>query len=192
MEYMKNLYPKISNVKRSNKVINILNIISIVISIILIIINYLINKEILWSLICILGIIYVWITTIYSIKKNVNIGSHVIIQVICISALVLGIDYIISYKGWSLKIAIPIILIVANVTMLLLTIVSHKRYYKYALNQIKIFIITAIILLIPVIKLIKFNILYMILAIIALISLILAFTLCGRDLISEIKKKFHI
>lgn len=186
------LYPKISNVKRNNKIITGLMIGSIVLAIALVSINYYTEQKMHWSWLAIIGIIYCWITTIYSIKRNVNIASHVMLQMLCISIGLVLIDYIIGYKGWSMKIGMPIIIIVANVTMCILTIVSRKRYANYSFYQIMILFVTIVMLLLIPLGVTKLNTLYIIASMISIISMIISFLLCRKELINEFRKTFHM
>ena len=80
----------------------------------------------------------------YSIKRNTNIAGHVLIQTLAISLLTAYIDYRIGFRGWSIEIAIPIIIIISNLTMLILTIVSYKRYIRYAIYQLIIVLFSAL------------------------------------------------
>lgn len=83
------LYPEILNIKKGNKIKKSLILLSISISIILIVINICVDKKNHWSLLCILGIIYVWVTVLYAMDKNVNIASHVLLQTIAISCMII-------------------------------------------------------------------------------------------------------
>lgn len=186
------LYPKISNIKRNNTIIRGMLILSIVVSILLMLINYLTNPELHWSFLTIAGIIYIWITTIYSIKKNVNIASHVMLQMLCTSILLIGIDYILGYQGWSMIMGMPIIIIVANLSMVVLALVSRKKYAQYSLYQIIIGIFTIIMLCLIPLGIAKLNTLYIIAAGVSSISLILSISLCGREIINQIHKTFHM
>ncbi len=186
------LYPEISNIKKSNKIIKSLMVVSVLVSIILLILNAFIKPQLHWSFLFIVGIVYIWVTTIYSIKKNVNIASHVMLQMLCVSILIVLVDVIIGYKGWSLIIGIPIIVIVANLTMLILTIISHKKYVKYVIYQAIIFIFTIALLFGILIGIIKINILYIIAFGIGIISMIMSFSLCGKQIIEELNKRLHI
>lgn len=115
------------------------------------------------------------------------------IQMIIISLLTLAIDIVIGYSGWSVKIAIPIIIIVANFTMLVLTIVSRKKYLKYALYEIIIFIFSMLPLILTLIKIIPNNSILSIIAVsVSLIVSILILILCGNDINQEIQRRFHI
>lgn len=185
------LYPQKLSSKKSELIIKIAILISIIIALILVIINRLTNQDIHWAALANAGIIYAWITIIYSINKRTNIAGHVLVQLIAIAVLTTYIDYRISFKGWSLEIAIPIMIIVANITMLILTIVSYKRYVKYAIYQL----IICILSLIPIYFIYEHMVLNMVLSYVAIgisiLNFILTIILCARDVKEAIIIKFH-
>lgn len=186
------LYPKILNIEKGKIIKKMLLLISVIISILLVVINFCIDTTYKWSLLCIVGIIYVWLTTLYSLKRNVNIASHVMIQMICITALTVAIDYILGYEGWSITLAVPIIIMIGNVTLLILTIVSRKKYIKYAIYQIIIFILSMIPLILMKYNVQNYNLPTIISSSIAGATLCLTLILCGRDLYKDIIRRFHI
>ena len=193
MVYM-TLYPKIRNVKRGNIAIKIMAIVSIVIALTCTIVNLCTSNRYLWCLIVMVGIIYSWITVIYSVHRNINIASNVVLQTIAISVLTLCIDYILGYQGWAINLAIPIIIIVANVTILVLTIVSVRRYYKYAIYQL----ILSVLSFIPLIILLAFDgiitrpIFTIIASSIAAFTLVMSLILCGRNIVEELDRRLHM
>jgi len=189
----KMLYPKVLNIEKGKIIKRVLLLISIIISIILMIINIFIDFTYKWSLLCISGIIYIWFTTLYSLKRNVNVASHVMIQMICISILTIVIDIILGYEGWSITLAIPIMVMIGNVTIMILTIIRRKKYIKYAVYQIIIFILS----MIPLFILFKYNIQNynlptVVSSSIAGTTLLLTLILCGKDLYNDMIRRFHI
>ena len=78
----------------------------------------------------------------YSIRRHTNVAAHVLLQVILLICLVVFLDHTIGYMGWSLNLALPIILIVANTIMFLLTIVARRKYIRFAVCHLIIFIIS--------------------------------------------------
>lgn len=188
------LYPKVRNVKRGSLAVRIMMIISIVIASITVVVNICTNTRYLWCLIVIAGIIYSWITAIYSVHRNINIGSSVTLQFIIISLLTLFIDYVFDYKGWAINLAIPIIIMIANITMLILTIVSVNRYYKYAIYQLIIFIFSIIPLIIYLCfdNIVTVPIFTIISTSIALFIFITSLILCGKNILEELDRRLHI
>lgn len=186
------IYPQKLSSRKSEKILKLLLIISIIIAITLITINKLTSPRIPWSALANCGIIYIWITVMYSIKKGTNIAGHVLIQIILISSVILYIDEKIGFKGWSINIAIPIILIVANIIMLILTIVNHKKYIKYAIYQLIIVLISLMSIILIMKKMIELELLSKIAIIISILNLLLSLILCYKDVKEAIIRKFHM
>ena len=128
----------------------------------------------------------------YSIKRNTNIAGHVLIQTLAISLLTAYIDYRIGFRGWSIEIAIPIIIIISNLTMLILTIVSYKRYIRYAIYQLIIVLFSALPDVFMTERIIHNNALSIIATIISLLNFIICLVLCSKDIKEAIVRKFHM
>lgn len=186
------LYPKIRNINRIDKVMLIMTIISFVIGITSLIVNHFVTQHFKWSLLVIAGVIYTWITVMNSIKKNVNIASRVMLQVILIDILCVVLDWIIGYKGWSFTIAIPISIITANVTMLILLMCAFKIYARYIIYQLIIFVWSMIPAVLCLIGWVPTNILTTIATPIAVFSLLLTIVLFAKEVNEEMKKRFHL
>ncbi len=186
------LYPNISNIKRSHIAIKILTGISIAIIFICILINELVTPQLKWSFLVVIGILYAWITTLYSIRKNVNIASHVLLQTIIVLILLYLIDKIVGYKGWSINIGMPIMISVANITMLILTIVSRRKYFKYSIYQILLSLVSIAVIVLLIIKAKYSAISASITGGITAITLVLSIALCGKDLKEKLYRVFHI
>lgn len=186
------LYPNIINIKKSHKTIKILLSISIVIILICFFINKLFTPQIKWSFLVTLGIIYTWITVMYSIKTSLNIASHVLLQTIIGLILTFLVDEIIGYRGWSINIGMPIIIVISNITMFILTIVSRKKYFKYGLYQIILSLISMLVIVLLIAKA-KYRIISVsITSVVTAITLILSIALCGKDLKEKLHRVFHI
>ena len=105
------------------------------------------------------------------------------------SAVVLFIDNTIGFNGWSVSIGVPIILIVANTTMLILTIISHRKYIRYALYQLLIVLIT----LLSIGLIFKTTSILAIIAFgVSAVNLIVSLILSYKDIKEAIIRKFHM
>jgi len=186
------LYPRIINIKKSSIAMKIMLGISIIIILCSFLINILVTPKIKWSFLVMLGILYAWITTLYSIRNNVNIASHVLLQTIVILILVYLIDKTIGYKGWSIDIGMPIIIGIANITMIILTIVSRKRYFKYSIYQMLLSLVSIFIIVLLILKA-KYKIISVsIVGGIAAVTFILSIILCGKDLKEKLYSVIHL
>ena len=186
------IYPKKLSSKKGDLIFKIFLISSVILGIILFIINKLTTPNIPWATLTNAGIIYIWITVFYSINKNTNIAGHVLIQAIAISLLTVFIDYKLGFEKWSINISIPIIIIIANVTMLVLTIVSYKKYIKYAIYQLIIVQFSMVPVILLGENVLENRVLSIIASSISIINLILTLILSTKDVKEAIIRKFHI
>ena len=186
------IYPKKLSSKKGDLIFKIFLISSVILGIILFIINKLTTPNIPWATLTNAGIIYIWITVFYSIKKNTNIAGHVLIQAIAISLLTVFIDYKLGFEKWSINISMPIIIIIANVTMLILTIVSYKKYIKYAIYQLIIVLFSMIPVILLSENILENKVLSIVASSISIFNLILTLILSTKDVKEAIVRKFHI
>lgn len=184
------LYPVI---KRKNKVLlKGVEMTLLIIGCICILINELTTPSFKWSYLVILGMLYCFTTTMYSIQKNVNVASHVFMQVIAISILVTLLDYVIGFRGWSFLLAIPIAIVIGNMTMFILAMVARKRYFKYAIYQLVLSFLSGVFLLWTFLAH-HYHIISLSIAFgISVFTLLITIFLCGRDLKEELQRSFHI
>lgn len=138
------LYPKIVSVNKSRKITKIFIICSIVVSIMLLIINYFCNSKLNWSIVAIASIVYLWFSTIYALDKSVNLAGYTLYQMISDSILIFIIDYVFGFRKWSLSIGIPIVIMISNITMVIITIIKNKKYVKYAFYEMLIILFSII------------------------------------------------
>lgn len=186
------LYPKITNVKKSREVTTIFIIISIFLSVMLMTINFTFSHKLNWSIVAIVSVIYLWISIIYALDKSVNLASYTLIQMLVISLFLFIIDFVFDFSKWSFSIGIPIVIMVSNITMLIITMLKQKKYVKYAFYEILILLfsiaydvfISLVSIHLPLLNIITIWIC------ITNLSFVLIF---NYDILKvEIEKKFHI
>ena len=186
------IYPQKLNSKKSNLILKIGVLMSVFIAILLIVINKLTTPRIPWAAIANGGIIYAWIVLFYSIRKNINIAGHVLLQTIAISILTIYIDYELKFKGWSIDIVVPILVIISNITMLVLTIVSHKEFIKYAIYQLLIVLFSLLPIILVTENMVQNKTLSIVASVISILNLGLSLILCAKDVKEAVIRKFHM
>ena len=185
------IYPQKLNSKDGDTILRISIVVSVVLAVLLVVINKLTTPEIHWSAIANCGIIYAWITVMYSVKRNTNIAGHVLLQIIIASTAILYIDERIGFIGWSVNIGIPIILIAGNAVMLILTIVSYKKYINYAIYQLAIVLITICSFVFIGKEIIGFKVLWQVTSAISILNLIVTISLCSKEIKEAFIRKVH-
>ena len=186
------IYPKKISSKKIDSFFKIFKLIVVLISIILLIINRLTTPNIYWSHLCIFGFIYIYFTVRYSVTRRANIANHVMIQTILLSVLMYFIDYRIGYTGWSITIAFPILIIIANIAMFIITIISYKHYEKYATSQLIIVLLSLSVIYFIYRGYVMANALINISIVISIFNFLVSLFLCHRDLKEDIIRKFNI
>lgn len=186
------IYPEKIKAKKTDKMLKIWMAISAGIALILVFINKLTTPSIPWAALANAGILYTWVVVLYAIKKNINIAGHVLLQAIALSVLTIYIDYKLGMKGWSINIAIPIMIMIANLTMLVLTIVSYKKYMKYAIYQLIIVLFSMLPVIFVTEHIVQDKTLSIIASSISVLNFLICLVLCAKDVKEEIIRKFHI
>lgn len=186
------IYPQKLNSKKSNLIVKLGLIASLGFAILFIILNRIITPQIHWAAIANGTIVYIWIVLYYTIKRKINIAGHVLLHAIAISILNVYIDYELGFRGWSINIAIPIIVIVSNITMLVITIVSHKQFIKYAIYQLFIVFFSIIPFILLTEKITQNFTLSIAASIISVINLIVSLVWCTKDIKEAVARKMHM
>lgn len=186
------IYPKKIKNKTINKFFKITLLVLTLISIVLLIINQLTTPNIYWSHLCILGFIYIYFTVRYSMTKSTNIAGHIMVQSILTALLFFLIDYQIGFKGWSINICFPILIIIANIAMFIITIISHKHFGKYAISQLIIVLVSLSIIYFIYKGFIKTSLLINISILISIINFVFSLIMCHKDFKEELVRKFNM
>ena len=113
------------------------------------------------------------------------------LQLIALCALTIYIDYLLGGRGWSVNIAIPIMIMIANLTMLILTIVSYKKYMKYAIYQLIIVLFSMLPIFLLTEHIVQDKTLSMIATGISVLNFVICLILSAKDIKETIVRKFH-
>lgn len=133
------MYPIVEfDIDKYRKIKRIFIFLLTVISVILGFINYVTYSGIVWSIIAVVALLYFGVTVTYSIMNNANIASKILVQTIGAGILVVVIDNVLGYKGWSVNYIIPSIIIFANLSIVLCMIVNRMNWQSYFMYQIAI------------------------------------------------------
>lgn len=140
------LYPKIVfDVQKYHLFIRLFLFISMVTGVVLFVVNLINYHGFFWSGIVLAVILYAIITLVYSIQRNANPAAKIMVQTLAAELLVVWIDYLIGYEGWSVNYAVPGILLVAECSMLVLQIVNFMNWQSYILFQIAYVVFSTIL-----------------------------------------------
>lgn len=145
---VENMYPNVRVMTRKLMVISKIYLFcAILTEAILVSINLLTDSKILWSAITGLGLLYVYMLLRFAILGKSGYKSKIIVLTLMAVLILVAIDFVTGYRGWSVDFAIPSSILLVDVGIIFLMIWNHRNWQSYMMWQIFMIICS----LIPVI-----------------------------------------
>ena len=190
------MYPNLDNLSKQKSknsfLIRCFLFLSVAAIIICVVINIFRWQGLLWSLIVTLGIFIIWEVIGFLTLSKKNFGFRILFNMIIWQVVLITIDIVTGWHQWSINLVTPIIIIASTLTI---TIILFKERHKWREYMIYQFFIT-INGLIPLILyacgvaqiywLVTASLLY------SLITMTGMWTFADKQLLNELKKRFHI
>ena len=145
-----------------------------------------------WPGFVLFGLLSVWLSLIYALRKRYNITKSIMWQVIIVSGLVIFWDWKIGWMGWSLDYAVPFLCIAAMLVMYITAKVmklSARDYISYFLLGGLFGIIPILFILFDLVK-VNYPSYISVAASIIFLSAIIIFH--GDSIKEELRKRMHI
>lgn len=186
-------YPDVTGaVKKLNFVVRLYSFLAIVTEVLLIVVNYMTYNGIWWSAITGISILYFYITLKYSIQNNAGYRSVIWVQVIGAVLLVIAVDNIVGYRGWSVNYVVPGAVLLLDVTIMILMLVNMTNWQSYLLMQICTTLVSVMGLVMWYFKVITRPVLSIIAAAVSACLLLATLIFGDRRAKTELKRRFHV
>jgi len=175
-----------------NLFIRILILVSIVAVVASFAVNIIFTKESRWSLLVAAGVLCMWISLFFIIRKKNNVGKTILWQVGIISILSVIWDVSMGFIGWSIDYVIPSVCVLAMTVMAI-----GAKILKIGVRDLIVYLfIDAIFGFIPVVFIIFgwLNVIFpsVICVAASIISLSALVLFEGDNMKNELKKRMHI
>ena len=144
-----------------------------------------------WVFIITAATLYLTISAILGSRVKRNIGPNILTQVIGISALSIIIDYFLGYSGWSLEIIFPLDLMAGTTIITVMILLNSKRFTDLVIYQLMFGLMGIVILAMIYFQVILFRQIAIIGSYYTIITCVGLFFFADRQMIHELKKKFH-
>lgn len=184
-------YPNIKRTYIYDLISHIMLFIAISGSIVSVIINLYARTSLTLSLICIMGVFYLYFSIKAILKKNKNIPVLILAQIALVAIVVFLIDISLGFDRWSINYVIPFCIVAGSIILSVISIFKPKKYSEYIFY---IFII-AIIGMIPLAALfsslatVKWP--CMLCVLYSFLTIIFMLMFSTRRFNNEIKKRMH-
>jgi len=175
-----------------NLFIRVMILISIIVVVACFAINIIFTKESRWSLPVAAGVLCMWISLFFIIRKKNNIPKTILWQVGIISILSVIWDKSMGFAGWSIDYVIPLICVLAMIVMAI-----GEKILKISVRDLLIYLLIDVIFgFVPIIFIIFgwLNVIFpsVICVAASIISLSVLILFEGDNMKNELKKKMHI
>ncbi len=178
--------------KRMNMVMRAILFLFIIAEISLVIINNAVTPYFWWSVISGVAMVYIFFSMVYWIKHDSGFATKIGLQLVITMAFLIGIDYFTGMTGWSLKYAIPGVILFGDAVVFFLMMLNRQYWYSYTLLLIFIGACSIGILLLYFAKLITNVVLPITCVAVTGVYLLGTIIFGDRDFTRELKRRFHV
>lgn len=190
---VENMYPNVRLMARRLMLIGRIYLFcAILTEALLVYINVTVESKTWWSLIPGLAFVYLYMVLRYAILGKSGYISKTIVLTLIAILIVVAIDFVVGYRGWSVNYAVPAAILLVDAGILVLMVCNRRNWQSYLMWQLFMIICS----IVPVILSIAGIVTVPVLAMIALgcsVFLFLGTVIIGdRRARVELKRRFHI
>ena len=138
-------YPNVAEIlKLPILVIRIVIFASVIVLAATMIINYITFDGVYWSAIVAVGLFYGCFTLVLLLKERKSLQRNIQIQMWMVIILSVVMDYLLDFRGWSLKYAIPITVVAIDIGVIVFMIIKINGWQAFIMSEIVTFLISVI------------------------------------------------
>lgn len=179
--------------KRMNIVMRAILFLFILSEIGLVFINHSVNPHFWWSGICGISMVYIYASMIYWIKHDAGFAAKVGLQIVLTMVVLVLIDfYFTEMNGWSLKFAIPGVILFGDAVVFFLMMLNRQHWYSYSILLLFMGLLSIAIVVLYFTD--KITVVALPMTCVAVTGIFLLGTIIfgDRELSRELKRRFHV
>ena len=130
-------YPDVSTkLKITRLILRIVLFAAIVAEAVVLLVNYMTFNGVYWSFIVGVSLVYGCLSLYYALRKRRSLQRIIIFQMFMIIIMFIALDYLLGFRGWSYRYAIPVLLAAVDVGVVVLMIVAIEGWQTYIITEI--------------------------------------------------------
>lgn len=134
---VENMYPNVRMMTRKlNLISRIYLFCAIIAEVILVYINWVVESKIWWSAITGLSFLYVYMLLRYAILGKSGYRSKIFMSTLIAVLMVIAIDFVVGYRGWSVNYALPAGILLVDVGILFMVFINRRNWQSYIMWQL--------------------------------------------------------
>ena len=190
---VENMYPNVRTMTRRLALLSrIYLFVAILVEALLIYLNVLSDSEMFWSAIPGLAMLYGYLVLRYAILGKSGYKGKIIVLTLIAILMVVAIDFVVGYRGWSVNYAIPAAIILVDMGILILMCINRRNWQSYMMWQIFMILCSVVPLVLYAVGIVTAPLLAL-LAFAFSTALFLGTLIIGdRRARTELRRRFHV
>ena len=190
---VENMYPNVRTMTRRLALLSrIYLFVAILVEALLIYLNVLSDSEMFWSAIPGLAMLYGYLVLRYAILGKSGYKGKIIVLTLIAILMVVAIDFVVGYRGWSVNYALPSAILLVDAGILILMCINRRNWQSYMMWQIFMILCSVVPLVLYVVGIVTAPLLA-VLAFAFSAALFLGTLIIGdRRARTELRRRFHV
>ena len=190
---VENMYPNVRTMTRRLALLSrIYLFVAILVEALLIYLNVLSDSEMFWSAIPGLAMLYGYLVLRYAILGKSGYKGKIIVLTLIAILMVVAIDFVVGYRGWSVNYALPSAILLVDAGILVLMCINRRNWQSYMMWQIFMILCSVVPLVLYAVGIVTAPILAL-LAFAFSTALFLGTLIIGdRRARTELLRRFHV
>ena len=190
---VENMYPNVRTMTRRLALLSrIYLFVAILVEARLIYLNVLSDSEMFWSAIPGLAMLYGYLVLRYAILGKSGYKGKIIVLTLIAILMVVAIDFVVGYRGWSVNYALPSAILLVDAGILVLMCINRRNWQSYMMWQIFMILCSVVPLVLYAVGIVTAPILAL-LAFAFSTALFLGTLIIGdRRARTELRRRFHV
>ena len=190
---VENMYPNVRTMTRRLALLSrIYLFVAILVEALLIYLNVLSDSGMFWSAIPGLAMLYGYLVLRYAILGKSGYKGKIIVLTLIAILMVVAIDFVVGYRGWSLNYALPSAILLVDAGILILMCINRRNWQSYMMWQIFMILCSVVPLVLYAVGIVTAPLLAL-LAFAFSAALFLGTLIIGdRRARTELRRRFHV
>lgn len=190
---VENMYPNVRMMTRRLALLSrIYLFVAILVEALLIYLNVLSDSEMFWSAIPGLAMLYGYLVLRYAILGKSGYKGKIIVLTLIAILMVVAIDFVVGYRGWSVNYALPSAILLVDAGILILMCINRRNWQSYMMWQIFMILCSVVPLVLYAVGIVTAPLLAL-LAFAFSTALFLGTLIIGdRRARTELRRRFHV
>lgn len=190
---VENMYPNVRTMTRRLALLSrIYLFVAILVEALLIYLNVLSDSEMFWSAIPGLAMLYGYLVLRYTILGKSGYKGKIIVLTLIAILMVVAIDFVVGYRGWSVNYALPSAILLVDAGILILMCINRRNWQSYMMWQIFMILCSVVPLVLYAVGIVTAPLLAL-LAFAFSTALFLGTLIIGdRRARTELRRRFHV